>query len=59
MGDARGHWEGDTLVVETVNFRNNIAYRGSDGGTLSIIERFTRITSNKVQWSVTFEDPHT
>lgn len=59
MGDARGHWEGDTLVVETVNFRDNIAYRGSDGGSLRIIERFTRITQNKVKWSVTFDDPNT
>jgi hypothetical protein len=59
MGDARGHWEGDTLVVESVNFRDNAAYRGSNGGTLRITERFTRVSPNQVKWAVTFEDPQT
>jgi hypothetical protein len=41
MGDARGHWDGNTLVVETTNFRDEAAYRGANGATLRLIERFT------------------
>ena len=59
MGDARGHWEGETLVVETTNFKDQIAYRGSDGGTLRLIERFKPVGPNTVQWSVTANDPST
>ena len=59
MGDARGHWDGDTLVVDTINFRDNLAYRGSDGGSLRITERFTRISADMVKWSITLDDPHT
>jgi alkylhydroperoxidase family enzyme len=59
MGDARGRWEGNTLVVETTNFKDQIAYRGADGGSLRVIERFTPIGPATVQWAVTFEDPHT
>jgi hypothetical protein len=59
MGDARGHWEGDTLVVETTNFKDQIAYRGSDGATLRLIERFKRVGPDTVEWAVTADDPHT
>jgi hypothetical protein len=59
MGDARGHWEGDTLVVETTNFKDQTAYRGSDGATLRLIERFKSIAPNTVEWSVTANDPST
>jgi hypothetical protein len=59
MGDARGHWEGDTLVVETTNFKDQIAYRGSSGATLRLIERFKRTGPDTVEWSVTADDPHT
>ena len=59
MGDARGHWEGDTLVVETVNFRDDEAYRGANGATLRLTERFTRIGPNTVKWAVTVDDPKT
>src|SRR5262245_15118410 len=59
MGDARGHWEGDTLVVETTNIRDEIAYRGSSAATLKIVERFTRVASDKVRWAVTIDDPST
>jgi hypothetical protein len=59
MGDARGHWEGDTLVVETTNIRDEIAYRGSTAATLKIVERFTRVAPDKVRWAVTVDDPST
>src|SRR5262245_57800714 len=59
MGDARGHWEGDTLVVETTNFREEGIYRGANPETLRLIERFTRVSPNKVRWAVTVDDPKT
>ncbi|MEP7304391.1 MAG: hypothetical protein ABJA98_02625 [Acidobacteriota bacterium] len=59
MGDARGHWEGNTLVVETTNFKDQTAYRGADGSTLRLIEHFTPIGPNTVEWKVTADDPHT
>jgi hypothetical protein len=59
MGDARGHWEGDTLVVETTNFREESVYRGANPDTLRITERFTRVAPNRVEWQVTFTDPST
>jgi hypothetical protein len=59
MGDARGHWEGDTLVVETTNFRDEAAYRGANAATLRLIERFTRVAPDKVRWAVTVDDPET
>jgi hypothetical protein len=59
MGDARGRWEGDTLVVETTNVRDEIAYRGSNAATLKLVERFTRTAPDKVRWAVTVDDPST
>jgi hypothetical protein len=59
MGDARGHWEGDTLVVETMNFRDEASYRNSNGSTLRLTERFTRVGPSTVKWAVTVEDPKT
>ena len=59
MGDARGHWEGDTLIVETTNFRDRSAYRGSNAATLKLIERFRRVAPDKVNWAVTIDDPTT
>jgi hypothetical protein len=59
MGDARGRWEGQTLVAETTNIRDEIAYRGSNGATLKLTERFTPIAPDKVRWSVTVDDPST
>ena len=59
MGDARGHWEGDTLVVETTNFHDRSVYRNANPDALKLTERFTRIAPNKVNWAVTVDDPST
>jgi hypothetical protein len=59
MGDARGHWDGNTLVVETTNFRDETAYRGADAKSLKLIERFTRVAPDKVLWAVTVDDAKT
>jgi hypothetical protein len=58
MGDARGHFEGDTLVVETTNFTDKVPYRGSSQN-LKLIERFTPKSPGIVEWSVTFDDAAT
>jgi hypothetical protein len=59
MGDARGHWEGPTLVVETTNFRPELVYRNANAYAVKLIERFTRTAPDRVQWSVTVDDPTT
>ena len=59
MGDARGHWEGDTLVVETTNFKARSVYRNANPARLTLTERFVRIAPNRVRWSVTVDDPTT
>jgi len=58
MGDARGRFEGDTLVVETRNIRPESAYRNASEN-LVITERFTPIDANTLSWQVRFEDPET
>jgi hypothetical protein len=58
LGDARGHWEGNTLVVETTNFNDKSPYRGSSD-QLRLVERFTPLGPDTLEWSVTFDDPHT
>jgi hypothetical protein len=57
LGDARGHWEGNTLVVETTNFTDRTPYRGSSEH-LRLVERFTPLGPDTLEWSVTFDDPH-
>lgn len=59
MGDARGWWDGDTLVVETTNFKENSTYRNANADTLKIVERFRRTAPDKIQWAVTLDDPGT
>lgn len=57
LGDSRGHWEGNTLVVETTNFSQG--FRGSNPDTYKMIERFTRVDANNLKREITFEDPKT
>ena len=65
MGDARGHWEGNTLVVETTNFLGNRTGIGLNGGgtptseALKLTERYTRAGENEMRYEVTIDDPKT
>jgi hypothetical protein len=59
FGDSRGHWDGDTLVVDVTNFpADTVNYRGA-GGSLHVIERFRRVDANTVRYDVTVEDAAT
>jgi hypothetical protein len=62
LGDSRGRWEGNTLVVETTNFNNigdrNIAAFGTSE-TARVVERFTRVDADTVDYQVTVDDPAT
>ena len=61
MGDARGHWEGDTLVVETTNFTDQTSIGPNGGGArhsaaMRLVERFTRVDPEMVDYEVRIED---
>ena len=61
-GEARGHWEGDTLVVETINFVDKPgAYWSSpwrkSRSSLRLVERFTRVGPESIDYTFTMEDP--
>ncbi len=58
LGDSIGHWEGDTLVVDTTNFTDQTRFRGSSEN-LHVIERFTRVDANTILYKVTIDDPAT
>jgi hypothetical protein len=58
MGDSIGWWEGETLVVETTNFRPDQSFRAS-GQNLKVTERFTRIDPQQILYRFTVEDPET
>jgi hypothetical protein len=58
MGDSRGHWEGDTLVVDTTNFTDRTNFRGS-AENLHLIERFTRLDADTIEYRFTLDDPTT
>jgi hypothetical protein len=58
FGDSIGHWEGNTLVVETTNFDDHTHYRGSTKD-LKITERFTRVSDKTIEYRATIEDPST
>jgi len=62
LGDGRGHWEGDTLVVETTNFKNmpgpTSQIRGvTTDANLRLVERFTRVAPDRINYEVRVEDP--
>jgi hypothetical protein len=65
MGDPRGHWEGNTLVVETTNFLGNRTGIGGNGGgtptsdALTLTERYTRTGPDEMRYEVTIDDPKT
>jgi hypothetical protein len=56
LGDSRGHWDGDTLVVETTNFSDKTNVRGSGEG-LRLVERFTRAGADTLLYEFTVDDP--
>ena len=57
-GDSIGRWDGDTLVVDTTNFTDRIAFQGS-GDTLHVVERFTRVDADTILYEFTVDDPAT
>ena len=58
FGDARGRWEGDTLVVDVTNFSPKYSYQGARD-SLHLVERFRRVDATTIEYSVTTEDPTT
>jgi hypothetical protein len=64
LGDSRGHWEGNTLVVDTTNFRDEIRSNlyyccGAAGANLHLVERFTRVDNDTIDYQYTVDDPTT
>jgi hypothetical protein len=59
FGDSRGHWEGDTLVIDVTNFSAKTNFRGSNQGNLHLIERWTRTGPELIEYKVTIDDPTT
>ena len=57
-GDSRGHWEGDTLVVETTNFNDERRWRGSTEN-MKLVERFARVDAGTLLYEFTVTDPET
>ena len=55
-GDSRGRWEGDTLVVDTINFNGKTSFQGS-GKNLHLTERFTRLDADTLDYQYTIDDP--
>jgi hypothetical protein len=58
LGDSIGHWEGDTLVVDTTNFNGQTRFAGTGEG-LHVIERFQRSGADMILYRATIDDPHT
>lgn len=58
MGDSVGHWDGDTLVIDTTNFTDKTRFRGSTEN-LHVVERLTRVDDKTLRYRFTVEDPQT
>jgi hypothetical protein len=58
LGDSVGHWEGDTLVVDTTNFNPHVQFSGSSAN-LHVIERFRRVDADTILYRATIDDPTT
>ena len=64
VGHSRGRWEGETLVVETTNFTDQMSIGFNGNGLrhseqMTLVERFTRVDAKTMQWEVTIDDPKT
>jgi hypothetical protein len=61
QGDARGHWEGNVLVVETTNFRKDegATYQNANPDSFRLVERFTRVGAGRIDYEFTVSDPAT
>src|SRR5256885_13503165 len=64
LGDSRGRWEGNTLVIETTNFTDKTSLGGNGNGlrhseTLRMVERLTRTAADLLQYTITIDDPKT
>jgi hypothetical protein len=58
QGDSRGHWEGNSLVVDTTNFSARNDFMGSSDG-LHLVERLTRVAPDRIDYQLTIDDPTT
>jgi hypothetical protein len=58
MGDSRGHWEGDTLVVDTTNYAPQ-GFQAPSSAKLHVVERFTRTSLDNIKYEFTIDDPDT
>ncbi len=58
FGDSIGHWEGDTLVIDTTNFSEKVNYRGSTSA-LHVVEKINRVDADTLRYQFTVEDPNT
>jgi hypothetical protein len=56
MGDSRGHWEGNTLIVTTTNFTDKTNFRGASAD-MRLVERFTRVDADTIDYQFTVDDP--
>jgi hypothetical protein len=58
LGDGRGHWEGETLVVETTNFNDRTGFEGATKN-MHLTERWTRMADDRIEYRFTVDDPET
>ena len=59
MGDSRGHWDGDSLVIETTNYSSDATFRGVPADGMTVIERLTRVGPQTLNYEVSIDDPST